>query len=394
MHLFHNYHFNDLYKKLHSAFGKFDFSIWLHVFARSLIAIFVPILLLQMDFTLTVVLMYYAFLHLINIPMNFFAGWLTRKIGARKVIMFGILCLIAHFIVLYSLVPGQWSLLVLLAFFAAMYDALYWVAHIFFFMKCSDNDDNVSKDASFLYIVKTIAGILAPFFGALILVFVNQQVLIGISIIILITSLWPLFAIKKIPDKPTQPRVKYSAFFKDWKTFKDYFLLSLFGVHGSTEAVIWPIFIFVLFQDIKSVAALPIIISVTTMIFAFVAGRIKKQNRATIMAIGGGLIAITWILRLAITLPMFYYFSVFLIGFFAILILLPMDSNIYEHGEKMDALAASTVRNAISMASRLIYFIILLIVVEVFKIGFILAAISMFAFMVISFLSRSKLKTS
>ena len=390
MQLFHNYHNHKIYKMLHSDFGMFDFSIWIHVFARSLVAVFIPIFLLQMGFMIEEVLLYYIILHLTNIPLNFWAGWLTRKIGARKVIITGVVFLILFFLSLYNLEVGNWWLLTMMALFASLYDAHYWVAHIFFFMKCSDKDDNVSGDASVLSIVKQVAGILAPFFGALVLIFFTQKVLLGISILILCLSFWPLFKIKDIDDKPKGKGKTIKEFFNSWESSKEYLFLALYSIHSSVESTLWPIFIFMLFESLESVAALPIIISFSTIIFTYFTSHIDKKNRNTMIALGAVLISITWMLRMYVDNSIFYYFSVFMVAFFTILVTLPLDSQMFEQGEKKDALDTSMFRNAVSMSARVILLIALLLLVKVFEIGFISAAVSMFILMAINLLFRVK----
>jgi MFS family permease len=390
MQLFNNYHHHKIYKMLHSDFWLFDLSIWIHVFARSLVAVFIPIFLLQMGFLIEEVLLYYIILHLTNVPLNFWAGWLTRRIGARKVIIVGVVFLILFFASLYNLEVGNWWLLAMMAVFASLYDAHYWVAHIFFFMKCSDKDDNVSKDASALSIVKQFAGILAPFFGALVLIFFTQKTLLGISILILCLSFWPLFKIKDIDDKPKGKGKTIKEFFSDWKTSKEYLFLALYSIHSSVESTLWPIFIFMLFESLESVAALPIIISLSTIIFTYLTSHIDKKNRNTMIALGAVLIAITWIFRMYVDNTIFYYFSVFLVAFFTILITLPLDSQMFENGEKKDALDTSMYRNTISMSARVILLIVLFVMVKVFEVGFIAAAVSMFVLMIVNLLFRVK----
>lgn len=385
MNLFQKYHYEKMYKLFYTDFWQFELSIWLHVFARSMISVFIPIFLLKMGYTISHVMLYYFIFNVFDFPLNFFAKWLTQKIGARRVIILGSMSSVIFFFLLYFLSFNNWPLLIAMAFFAALYDTLYWVSHIYYFMKCDKNDRNISKGVSFLYIVKRIAGILAPLLGALILIFLNQRVLILVSITFLILSIWPLFKIKHTKDKPTGKPTKMRDFFKGWSGIKEYLIQGIFSFHNVAEGVIWPIFIFTLFKTFESVAFIPIIVSISTVSFIYFTGKIKKENRTKIMALGSLLITIIWMLRLIIDNNIFYYVSIFLIGLFSVLVTLPLDSSLFEKGEKKDALASSAYRNIFSMFPRIFFYGFLFILLDIFKVSFLSAAIGMFIIMVINY---------
>jgi hypothetical protein len=357
-----------------------------------MIAVFIPIFLLQMGHSVAEVILYFFIYNVFDFPLNFFARWLIQKIGARRVIILGSFALTIFFAILYNLSYGNWPLLISMAFFAALYDALYWVAHIYLFMGCEKNDDNISGGVSFLYIIKRIAGILAPILGALILIFFKQKVLIIVSTIILILSIWPLFKIKETKDKPEGRPMKIKSFFRKWDDVKEYLLLGIYSFHNVAEGVIWPIFIFILFKSIESVALIPVIVSVTAIVFAGLTGRIKKVERNKTMAIGAFLIAVVWILRLVIVNNIFYYLSIFFVGLFSIFVSLPLDSSLFEKGEKRDALNTSTYRNTFSMFPRIFFYGALYILLDVFKISFLSAAVAMLVVMAINYVFVIKSK--
>ncbi len=389
MHLFQIHHSLKMSRYIHSSFWLFELSIWLQVFARALIAVFIPIILLRVGYSVGEVMIYYFIYNAIDFPLNFFGRWLTRKIGARIVMIIGVVFMLAYFLSLSFLIPNSWWFLIMLAFFSAMYDALYWVAHLFYFVECSEHKENISKDTSTLYIVKRIAALVAPAIGAGILILINQNALIYVSAFFVILSVIPLFKIHKVNDKPSEPQKTFKEFFNSWNISKDYFSVMFFGIHIAVEDVIFPIFIYILFSSIESVAAIPIIVSLGAIIFTYFAGKIKKENRGKSMAIGAILIAIVWLLRLMVADNIFYYASIFLVGLFSVMISVPLVSNVFEKGELIDGLSSSTYRNAASMFAKMILYGFLALLVYVFNVSFIVAGLGLFILMLVNIFIKS-----
>ncbi|MDH4329952.1 MAG: MFS transporter [Candidatus Moranbacteria bacterium] len=385
MQLFHFHHRQSIQRLIHSDFWLFEFSVWLHTFATSMVSIFVPIFLLQIGYGIGEVMIYYFLFNLFDTPLNFFARYLTRKIGAKWVVVWGSAFAVAFFVGLFALSAGNWPLLVLIALFAALYDTFYWVAHLYLFMKCSKNDEDVSKDAGTLRMVRRVAGMVAPALGAVVLISWGREALLLASALILAVSIVPLVKIKEIDDKPKRKQKSYKEFFSTWDVTRDYVASIFITFHNTTESILWPIFIYLLFVTVESVAVLPIIVSVTAVFFIYIASKTKKEKRNTIMAMASMAIAVVWISRLFVDNSYFYYISVFLIGFFTIFVALPLDSNIFEKGEKVDTLSASMYMNTSHMFANAILFGVLAVLVNVFHTSFILAALSMFVVAALSY---------
>ncbi len=374
MKLFHHHTARHHHRTLDSDFWLFELSVWMHTFARALIAIFIPILLLQLDYSVSDVMLYYFLYCLFDVPLNFLADSVVRRIGARAAITAGTLAAIAFFIILFALTPNNWPLIVALALAAAIYDTLYWVAHLYFFMESSKNRKSASKDTGLMSIARRLAGLLAPAFGALVLIFFSDKVLIPISILILLLSIVPLLKAKHVKDKPTKPKPTFKEFFPEWRNLRDYVITSLYGVHAAAEGIIWPMFIFLTFESIESVAIIPIIVSITAMIFTFFVGKLKRSHFKESIAIASTLIAVAWVLRFFFAVPTFYFVSVFLVGLFMVFISIPVDSSIYERGENVDSLTSSTYHNFFAMISKLIFFGVLALVSHIFPSTFWIAA--------------------
>ncbi len=374
---------------VHSDFWLFEASIWLHVLARSMIAVFVPIIMLTIGFTLFDVILYYFIYHAIDVPLNFVARKSVRLYGARKTMIVANLATITFFLLLTQLTAGAWGILIAMAFFNGVYDAFYWVAHLFLFMESNHEKKSSKKDTSILYMVKRAAGLLGPAVGAVILIFVSESALIYVTITLLFLSLIPLMKAKNLPDKPTQSQKPWRAFFKNTHEKKNYLTFTLFTLHRNSELLIWPLFVFLTVETIESVAMLPIIISIVAILFSYVAGRVQEKNQQKIMTLSGIVIILVWLARMVVAHELFLYVSVFIVGIFSIFVNLPIDSRLFERGRQVDTLSASMWRNTTSMSIRTIIFGALFLLVGIFEVSIGIAIVGIIGFVLMQHMTFS-----
>lgn len=378
MHLFRTYHHHQFHRSIKAEFWLYELSVWLHVLGRSVIAVFIPILLLELDYSVREVFIYYLMYHIFDIPFNWLARAYIVKWGARNAIILATVLSLFFFVLLYNLGPAAWLMLVFMALFSGLYDSLYWVAHIYYFLESSKKRHASEKDTSIMYIVRKVGSILAPAIGAVILIFFNEHILIAVSVFFLLLSIVPLFFMNQVSDKPKKPPLKARAFFAKTKTVREYVSLVLYSVHAEVEDVIWPIFIYITFQSIESVAAVPIIVSIVTIIFSYYTGRFSNKKTTRMIAAGGVFIGCIWIARLLFDNTVFYFVSIALVGLFSVFVSLPIDSHIYEKTENIDSLTASTYRNAGIMIPHLVMYITLIAILSMFEVSFVMAALSVF----------------
>jgi MFS family permease len=375
MQLFHFY--NNHRKELSSDFWLFEFSVWLHTIARSVIAVFVPIFLLQLGYGIRTVIAYYLLFNLIDVPLNFAVEALLRRIGARRVIVLATLASIAYFLLLGRISNGSLLLLALLALLDAIYDTFYWVGHIYLFLNSSGAPKESNKHTGILYSIRTFGGMIGPLIGAGLLLFTSENFLILISVILFIFSIIPLIDLKHTADRPRVPHFTFRHFFKDPRDKRDYFYTFLTAIHAASDGVVWPLFIFTLFGTIKSVAYIAIIVSISKIVCSYLSVILRKKRRQELIALGAISLAVIWILRLLYPLPGFIYASVLIAGFLTLLVDVPIDVSLFERGRGMRALATATYHNVISMSGQLALYALLIVATSIFKFDFILAGLSM-----------------
>ena len=382
MHLHRHYHSNwkDYFK---TPLSKLELSVWLHTFGRSLVSIFIPILLLTMGFSISNVILYYLIYNAIDVPLNFVARKFTIKHGAREVIFIGILFQIVGFLILYF---GTFSFAILLAlaFVLAGYDTFYWVAHWFVFNECVKSKKKAGRRVSGLRIVRKLASLISPLIGAGFLIFLNKEYLLIVSIAFLFLSLIPLFKLKLnyvVPKK----KMNLKEFFSFRENRRDSFFCFLSHFHGSCEGVLLPLFVYVTFGSIEHVGMLPVIATIASIIFVYFVGRWSdKFNVNKLIFLGSFILALLWIVRVLYPTINIIYFTTLLIGLFSVLVGLPIDSNLVRNGKKTSMIDVSCCRNTSHMFGEFVFFLILFFIVDVFKISFLIASITMFLVTIVS----------
>ena len=389
MQLVNFYHRHNLHRLAkHSDLGSFELAIWLHTLAQALVWIFVPILLLKTGYPIRDVLIYYLIFNCIDVPLNFAVSSLMHRIGARKVIIIATLSIITFFILLGFLPPSNWTLLILLALLAAIYDTFFWIGHMYLFIDINKQGLDTGRSVGAIESVRKLANIAGPFAGALLLVFFGKLSLVVASAILFAASIVPLFRMKHVPDIPTERKLAFRKFFADRRERRDHLSMALWGIHNEVDCIIWPLFIFTLSGTIESVAAVPIIISLTSALFSYVAGRLTKRYAFSMLVIGSLTLSGLWILRILSADNFMLYVTVFLMGFFSLLVMIPLDGSITSGGLEKGPLAASTYRNVSSMILRIPLYIVLLFLLNIFNVSFVMAAISLFLILLLVFCFR------
>lgn len=363
--------------------SKLELSVWLHTFGDSLVSIFIPILLLQIGFSLDKVILFYLILHLIDIPLNIVARNGVIKVGARAIIFIGIIFRISMFAILFFADFNTWIFIILAILFAS-YDTFYWVAHWFVFNECVKTKGSEGKKVGGLDIIRKLASLISPAIGAMLLLFLDKKYLLGIAIIFLFLSLIPLLKLKLryvLPEK----KMTFKEFFSYKKNRRDFLYTFLSHFNSSVEGIILPLFVYITFKNIASIGALPIIATIASMVFVFYVGKWSDKFDYNFLILVGSLsIGLFWILRIMFPNISIIYLTSLLIGFFGVLVMIPIDSNLVKNGKETSMIDISCYRNLFHMLGGFVLFAILYLFIEFFHISFGIAAGSMFLISIIS----------
>lgn len=347
--------------------------------ARSLIAIFIPVFMLETGYSIQNIILYYLVYNILDIPLNFVAMFLVKKVGARGVMIIGTLTTILFFIVLGILPPNNIRLLLLLATLAAVYDTTYWVSHIYVFYDANNKEHlDIGKSVGGLLSIRELGSLIGPALGAIILLNLGNSFLVYSSVAIFLLSVIPLFKFKHINNLPKKSNISFKNLLAPYKNKRNFLSVALWGIHGEINGVIWPLFIYILYGTIESIASIPILVSFSTIVFAGLAGKISNKHSIKMVRLGCFAISTIWLLRIGLNSQSFYYISILLMGAFSLLVNIPLDRFIVKESKNVGALISSTYRNTFSMSLRAPLYLILYFSADIFKVSFLISALGMF----------------
>jgi hypothetical protein len=154
----------------------------------------------------------------------------------------------------------------ILAFWYTVANGLFFLAYNTDFSKIKDSK-NGGKELGWLYIFERSGFALGPVVGGLIASLISPEATILVAIIVMISSLVPLFLTKE-PVK-THQKIKFKGF-SPMKYKADFISLSAFNIENVATAVMWPLLagVFIFTEDTYAKLGALIGVSMVVSIFS------------------------------------------------------------------------------------------------------------------------------
>ena len=385
-------HHNGYLHVLGTNLGLLEISVWMQSFALAMITVFFPIVLWQLGLSLPAIILFFVVFNAIDVPLNLVAQRAIRAFGARRVMIAAVVFHVLYYLAFLTLQNNIPQILLLAVAFAAA-DAFYWVTHLYIFADASHKGAAVRHDVSMLRIVRTIGALVAPLVGAALFIDLGSRELIAISGGVMMLSLLPLSLMKRFNDKPKQKQESLKEFFQPKSRKIHYGLEMVDAIRMEQETMLWPFFLFFLYGSIESVALVPVLASLASLVLVYAAGKIsKKKNIYALMGYGSMFIFLILFTRLGFyDIPLVALGSVFLVYLVSIFFEIPLEVSVFSHDRSTDLLSVAANRNAVRMFARGCFYLVMFIAVvlssvEFFFISFI--AIMLLMLFVSGFLIR------
>ncbi len=303
-------------------------SVFLKTLAESLIAVFIPIYLLTLNYSLTDIAMYFLLFSTtlaIIMPLTMKLNYI---LGVKKTIALGTFVLIIYYYLLNYLNKG--ISYPILAFIAGVSTAIYFSGFHIEFTRSAIKKQEASE-LSILKIVVLIPSILGPLIGAILISKTSFNFLFILVAIILFISVVPLLLKKDFKEKVKKiPFKKFVSIDSKRKAL----VYQSEGVLNLVSGIFWPIFIYLTLKDIISLGAIISITSLFMIFIIFYLGKLSDKNNKKVLKIATLFNAPLWIIRLFLLSSIGFFFINLLSSITSSAIFLSFYKTIYEKARK------------------------------------------------------------
>ena len=262
--------------KLSKNAKNFDTYIISSTFARAIVDVFIPVIMFKSGYSVHYCILYYLVMNLCSLFMSGPLSHIAKRFGNKVLAVASIFFFIALQFLLLKL-DGSLPILYLVSFVYAGYKRCYWISRRFYTLHII-HKHNVGKVYAIISILHQLSVMAATYMSALLLDGLNQYLLIGISVTILLLSLIPLFRIDmkherngaKIELRKTLSKIPPS----DMLHFGIYELWNVMKF-------IFPIYVAIYVKDsYQAVGIVSIVTDLAIIVFSYLFGkRLDSSNR-------------------------------------------------------------------------------------------------------------------
>ena len=383
MHKYHQeFHLN---KFIHNEYNDLVIADTFRNVALSLAAIFIPIFLLEIGFSVLQLCYYELGLFISSVVFHYYILAHLPHWGVKKSLIISYLLTIVFYFILYfseSLISdfGAAGFLFFLGIFNAFPTALYWSAHHVYFIKSTDGK-NDGKKLGILLSVPSILCIASPFIGSILITKFDFYGVFVVSIVLMFLAAWALNF-----SKDMEPKIKLNLTkIINKKNKRKNLIFFLQGIGYAATSFICPVILFLMSIKIISVGFLFLFSKIFAAATTYLGGKNsdlgKSRNIGRIGAIGHGLSLIFRALSTTVlTMTAFQSMG----GFFGGLLGIAIDSSFFKKSH-LDIANSIMSRELYMHLGRIFLIVVLIILLSFFSIintliiSLIIAGITTFA---------------
>lgn len=357
---------------------KFSISSFISFFAKTMIEVFIPIILYNKGFSIKDILLYMIFQYFFSIIVVYIIPKIDDLIKYKGLIIINTIFFILTYVFLFNMKSSILNL-VLLAFFYTIHTSIFWIIRHIYMMEIYPMN-NLSKSVGNILIITELAFLFSSYIGAILLEKYNNIFLISISSILLIISNIILIR-TKIDDVPSTI---------NFKILKDipkknilFFILEQFKIIAT---FIFPLYLTIYLKvDYKFIGVFNILISISSIIFIYVFSRIINKKKKSYLFITALIYSILWILKINIKIKFIILIIALLEGIISKLYQTSVTRFMYALGKHYKTLDYVTITEILYNVIRLLITLIIYFFVNDLKLILYICTIGLFLTGIVKF---------
>ncbi len=360
--------------------GKEIQEVYLHSFlfrlGIKLVAIFLPLYILELGYSIETVILFFMAYYGAYVFSSLFSAEIASRFGYKHTALLASPFILVFYLGIRMLEGG--SLLIYpMAVFGGFAFNLYWIG-INSELAVSSHSKDREKEAGFFFSMPSLASILSPLIGGLILTVFSFQTLFLVTALIVGCSFIPFLFSSEHRDGMDYSIIEFieKAELKDFATF------IVKGVNSIAKKVLWPLYLAVVIQGSVNIGGAGSFLSLGSAVTSVMIGKVLNEgNRTRIIAIGTLVASASYVLMSLVTKPSTAFMVSAINGLSYTAILIPIYSKAMDHSEKSDVIEYFALREVALAVGRVSALVLLLAVISflpqavAFRYGFLFFAV-------------------
>lgn len=331
--------------------------VYLHRFlfklSVGLVSIFLPLYILNLGYSKTTVFLFFLTYYLTYVLASFPNGMIASKLGFKHTSLLSSPIILTFYILLRQSPAGLG--LYLIAFLGGMGFNLYWAGMNPEIAESSDKDKR-EEETGYFFSMPSLASMLSPAIGGLILAVYNFKALFLFAAICITASFLPfIFSKEHHEGMEVKP---LSFFHRDH--INDFITYAGRGVDSVGKKVLWPLYLAVVIEQSTKIGGAGSLLALGSAVMSIGLGKITNdQNRDSVIISGVVVTGISYLIMSQVMTPIPALIVSFLNGLGRTAIGLPVYSRAMDKAEKEDYVEYFAFRETALSVGRVIALIIL-----------------------------------
>ena len=262
---------------------KFSIYVFLSTLSRSLIEVYIPVILYKYGYSIKEVILYYLLVNVVSLILAYPCIYISKKYDNKVLVVLGMISFLLTQIYL-NFINYSISYIIVIASLYALYRRSYWVSRRFYNLMVIKKD-NISSTYSKISIINELGVAFSTYLGAIFLDYVNTNTLTVIAMILFILSSIPIFTLKLNKDEEKE-KEKLSLF----NTLKKTKISNVlhFGIYELINVVkfLIPLYLFIYVKNTYQTIGLVTVISdLSLIIFTYIFGKKLDHTHKNFLSI-------------------------------------------------------------------------------------------------------------